>query len=720
MNSDSQVDVTIEPERYELHAGPGYRFAIPRRDFFKLLGGGLLVLLYVEEVAGQESGGGRRRGGGQRMPRELSAWLHIGEDGTVTVFTGKVEMGQNARTSLTQVVAEELPVPVNAIRMVMGDTDLTPYDAGTFGSQTTPIMVPQIRKAAATARETLLELAANHFNTSRDKLTAADGKITEQTGNTSISFGELTKGQEITKSLVENPRVTAPGDWKITGTSLPKVDGEAFVTGGHQYTTDLRRDQMLHGKILRPPAIGATLISVNSADAESIAGVKVIRDGSFVGVTAATPALADRALAALRAEWKKEEGPADRDLFKLLKSTSSQGGGRSGSVHEAGSIEEGLSQADHKLEQSYTVSYIAHVPLEPRAAVAEWSEGGEKLTVWTGTQRPFGVRSELARAFQIPEDRVRVIMPDTGSGYGGKHTGEAAIEAARLARGAGRPVKLVWTRQEEFEWAYFRPAGLIEVTSGVRKDGTITAWEFHNHNSGTAGIRTMYDFANQKIQFHNAKSPLRQGSYRALAATANHFARESHLDELANAVGMDPLAFRLRNLKDPRLRNVLNAAAERFGWGKSEPAKGHGFGIAGGFEKASYVATCAEVAVEKSGEIRVVRVVQAFECGGVINPDHLTNQIEGMIIMGLGGALFEAIRFDNGKLLNGRLAQYRVPRFSDLPKIEVVLLDRRDLPSVGGGETPIVGIAPAVGNAIFHATGVRLRSLPLAPDGVAV
>jgi isoquinoline 1-oxidoreductase len=349
--------------------------------------------------------------------------------------------------------------------------------------------------------------------------------------------------------------------------------------------------------------------------------------------------------------------------------------------------------------------------------VAQWSD--DSLTVWTGTQRPFGVRSELANAFRLSEDHVRVLMPDMGSGYGGKHTGEAAIEAARLARAAKHPVKVEWSREEEFTWAYFRPAGVIDVTAGLAKDSTIAAWEFHNYNSGESGIRTYYDVANQRIAFHPSKSPLRQGSYRGLAATANHFARESFMDELAHSSKMDPLDFRLKNLKDERLRAVFQAAAEKFKWGAHKTSKGQGFGMGGGFEKSGYVATCAEVRVDpQSGEVRVVRVVTAFECGAVVNPDGLRNQIEGANIMGIGGALFEAIQFENGRVLNARFSKYRVPRFSDIPAIEVVLLDRKDIPSAGAGETPIVGIAPAIGNAIFDATGVRLRSMPMVPDGL--
>jgi CO/xanthine dehydrogenase Mo-binding subunit len=472
---------------------------------------------------------------------------------------------------------------------------------------------------------------------------------------------------------------------------------------------------MLHGKILRPASYGATLASVDTREAEALPDVTVVRDGDFVGVTAPTEHAAARALEAIRAEWSTSPQVGSRDLFDHLRKTADrQGGGRGSS--RAGSMEEGLAAADVKLQQSYTVAYIAHTPLEPRAAVARWEN--DRLTVWTGTQRPFGVRGELAEAFRIPEDRVRVIVPDTGSGYGGKHSGEAAVEAARIARTAGKPVKLVWTREEEFTWAYFRPAGVIDVTSGVRRDGALTAWEFHNYNSGGSAIRTLYEVPNQRIEFHSARSPLRQGSYRALASTANVFARETHMDELAHAIGMEPLEFRLKNLRDPRFRAVLEAAAREFGWTDKPPA-GHGYGIGGGFEKGSYIATCAEVAADRTtGRVKVVRAVSAFECGAVLNPDHLKNQVEGCMVMGLGGALFEAIEFEDGRITNAGFSGYRVPRFSDTPEINVVLLDRKDLPSQGAGETPIVGIAPAVGNAIFAATGVRLRSLPLAPHGI--
>ncbi|MGZ4788771.1 MAG: xanthine dehydrogenase family protein molybdopterin-binding subunit, partial [Terriglobales bacterium] len=381
-----------------------------------------------------------------------------------------------------------------------------------------------------------------------------------------------------------------------------------------------------------------------------------------------------------------------------------------GFEHVTGSVEQAMATADVKLESTYTVQYIAHSPLEPRAAVAEWN--ADKLTVWTGSQRPFAIKGDLAQAFRMPTDNVRVIIPDTGSGYGGKHTSETSIEAARLAKAAGKPVKVNWTREEEFTWAYFRPAGVIDVRSAAKKDGTIVAWEFHNYNSGPAAIGTPYDIANQKIQFHPVKSPLRQGSYRGLAGTANFFARECHMDELAHAGGMDPLEFRLKNLSNPRVRAVLQTAAEKFGWGKEKSSPQRGFGIACGTEKGSYIATCAEIEIA-NGMPKIGRIVQAFECGAVVNPNGLRNQVEGAVVQAIGGALFEQIRFEHGRILNAHMAQYRVPRFADVPKIEVVIVDRKDLPSAGAGETPIMGLAPAVANAIFAATGKRLRAMPL-------
>lgn len=709
----------FEPERYELAAGPLHqfdgKFDFHRRRFFELLGCGLAVLLLTEDGGAQESGFGRRGFRGGQRPAQIAAWLHVGEDGTVTVFTGKAEVGQNIRTSLAQMVAEELRTPVASVRMVMADTERTPFDMGTFGSRTTPDMGRQLARVAAAAREALVDRAAEHFQADRTSLRAEAGKVVRTGAADAVGYGQLAKGQQILQSVAAEQPVSPAEKWTVAGTSVTKLEGREFVTGRHRYSSDIKRPGMLHGKVLRPSAFETTLAEVDLRGVEAIEGVVAVRDGNFVGVAAGDELTAERALDAIHATWTTKPQTSSETLFDDLRKNAIEGGGRFGS-RSSGSIEAGLAAADQQLKQTYTVAYIAHAPLEPRAAVAEWTD--DKLTVWTGTQRPFGVRGELAQAFGIPEERVHVIVPDTGSGYGGKHSGEAAIEAARLAKAAGRPVKLVWTREEEFTWAYFRPAGVIDVASGVRNDGTLTAWDFVNYNSGGSAINMPYEVANQRIAFRPSRSPLRQGSYRALAATANTFARETHLDELARLVGLDPLVFRRKNLKDARMLAVLDAAAEAFGWGAKLDA-GRGRGIAVGTEKGSFVATCAEVAANReTGAVRVVRAVAAFECGAVVNPNHLKNQIEGAIVMGLGGALFEQIEFADGVIRNAAFSSYRVPRFRDAPTIEVVLVDRKDLPPIGAGETPIIAIAPAIGNAIFDATGVRLRSLPMTPRGL--
>jgi len=702
-----------------------------RREFLKMVGGGLLVVLVSRDALAAPVIGRLTEGkapGDPQIPEAVSAWLHIDEHGAVTVFTGKVEFGQGIRTSLAQEVAEELRVPMSSISLVMGDTMLTPFDMGTFGSRSTPQMGTQLRKVAATARERLIALAAEHWHGDASGLTAANGRVTDPRRHRSIGYGELTAGRTITENVRDDVALTPASHWSVAGTSVPRVGARDLVTGRHQYTSDMRVPDVRYAKVLRAPSIGATLASLDASGAESMPGVTVTHDGDFVGVTAPSAPAAAQALGALRATWTPVPGdaPSSRDIYEYLRRTPApaRGAGNEGGPSEPferGDPTGALASAPHRLTQSYTVAYIAHVPLEPRAALAQYTRdaGGDRLTVWTGTQRPFAVRDQVAEAVGMPNDRVRVIVPDTGSGYGGKHTGEAAVEAARLAKQTGHPVKLVWTREEEFRWAYFRPAGVIDVDAAVDADGLIAAWIFDNYNSGPAAIRPPYPIANQRVTFHPSVSPLRQGSYRALAATANHFARESHVSELAHMVQIDPVAFRLKNLDDPRLRDVVQKAADRFGWPGLTHGDGRGVGIACGFEKGGYVATCAEVSVDKnSGDVRIVRAVTAFDCGAIVNPDGLRNQIAGALVQGVGGALFEAIEFDHGVIRNAHLADYRVPRFSDVPSIDVVLVNRPDEPSMGAGEAPIMALAPAVAAAIFDATGLRLRALPMAPGGL--
>ena len=706
----------LEPERYEFRAIPMHQFALGRRDFFKIFGAGLAVIAVAKDVSAmQETAPGPHGFHNEELPKEIGAWLHIGEDGTVTGFAGKAEIGQNVRTSLAQTIADELGVAFASVRMVLADTALTPFDAGTFGSRTTPTITPQLRKVAAAARELLIAKAAKQWNVPAEKLVAGDGKVSNPASGKSLRYAELAR-EDIgaQKPLVEDP-IKPASQWTIAGKAIPKVDGREFVTGGHRFTTDLRPEGMLYGKILRPPSFGAALISYDNSIVKEWSDVVLVRDGDFVGAAAPTVARAEAALAGLRVEWKEVPQISDQEIFSYLKKNARPS--KEPRFRQAkGSMEDGLAAAAHKLDASYTVAYIAHAPLEPRAAVAQWANG--KLTVWMGTQRPFAVRGDLSEIFHVPERNVRVIVPDTGSAYGGKHTSDAGLEAGRLARAAnGRPVKLVWTREEEFMWAYFRPAGVIDVMGGIAADGKLTAWEFHNYHSGMSGIATPYAVANQVTEYHEVPLVLRSGSYRGLAATANHFARETHMDSLARSAGLDPLEFRLKNLTDQRMRAVLETGAKAFGWPRQKSAEGQGFGVAAGYEKGSYVATFAEIFVDRAkNSVTLKKLLEVFECGAIVNPDGLRNQVVGAMIQGLGGALFESVQFEKGRISNAHFSSYRVPRFKDVPEIEAILLDRKDIPSAGAGETPIMAVAPAIGNAFFDATKARLTKLPLHPE----
>jgi isoquinoline 1-oxidoreductase len=324
------------------------------------------------------------------------------------------------------------------------------------------------------------------------------------------------------------------------------------------------------------------------------------------------------------------------------------------------------------------------------------------------------VRAEIAKAFNIPEEKVRIIVSDTGSGYGAKHNSECELEAARLAFGTRQPVRLAWSRHDEFTQSYCRPAAVMNVRSGVGPDGKILAWEFHNYNGGAASLTPPYQIPNRYAAYHESESPLRQGSYRSLAAVGNTFAREIHIDEIAAALNIDPLELRLRNIDNPRLEVVLSRAAERFGWGKRKGGNGVGYGLACNVEKGGHLALFTEVEVA-GASVRLTRMVAAFDAGAVINPDILSNQVEGAIIQGIGGALFEQLEYDKTRILNGRLSAYRVPRFTDVPDLEVILIDDRKNPSSGAGESPITASAPSIGSAIFSATGKRIRQLPMLP-----
>lgn len=706
MNPSSELEFN-EPERYELREGPFYHFHVNRREFVQILGAGILISVAVPGVFAQR---GTDRGA------SLAQRLHLGADGVITVLTSKVEIGQGSRTQLTQAAAEELHVPVGQVKLIMADTSLVPDDGGTAGSRTTPSTVPAIRRACAAARQLLLETAARSAQADPNGLTVVDGRVVGLPAGHQFGYSHLAQGSQaraLEREISPGVTLTQVSEWRVLGTTAPRVGAREIVTGAHRYPADIVRPGMLYGKVLRPPSYGAELTRIDLGPARAIPGVTAVRDGDFIAFAAPNSFTAEQAreAAAKTAEWKTAPHPSSDDLFDHLRAKASS---QRPQRDERGSLDAALQGAHKVLRESYHIAYIQHAPLEPRAAVAEWADG--KLTVWTGTQQPARVHQELVRSLRLSSNAVRVIVPDTGGGFGGKHSGEVAVEAARLALAAQRPVSVRWSREDEFTWAYFRPAGVIDLSGGLDSDSRLVAWEHVNYNSGASAIATPYEIPHTATEFKSCDQPLRSGSYRALAATANAFARESFMDELAAAAEANPLDFRLRHLQNERLRGVLLAATERFGWNqawkKNATSQTVGVGLACGTEKGSYAACC--VRLEVSGKtFRVTDICEAFECGAIQNPGNLQAQVEGCIIQGLGGALWEEIRFKDGKILNPKFSQYHVPRFRNVPPIQTVLVNRPDLPSAGGGETPIIGIAPAIANALYNATQVRIRALPI-------
>jgi isoquinoline 1-oxidoreductase len=672
------------------------------RDWSGPLGPGLAVVLAPEEL---ERGRGRAW-----WSASGGAWLHIGADGVVTAFTGKVDVGQRNGYALAALVAAEIGVGPDAVRLVAGDTDLCPWDVGTFGSRATPDGGGVLRTVAAEARTQLLEAASVRLEVAVDDLTLVDGVVRTRDGARSIPIGDLVRDERRIAYAHVVGRPAPPLSPLAVSPIEPRV--EETVTGRLRYTSDLALPAMRHARVLRGPSQHATLLTVDTSRAEAMPGVSVVRADDLVAVVADDPAVAAAALEALDAQWDEPSGVSDGDLEAHLRSHPAESEGWQGPVHEeSGHVDAALSGPGRRVTGTWSAAYIAHTPIETRAAVAQWE--GRRLTVWVGTQRPFGVREDLSEALGLDQADIRVLVPPTGGGFGGKHGGDVALEAAVIAREVGAPVKVRWSRAEEFSFGYLRPAAFIDIDASVGLDGRIAAWSMTDWNAGSPGLETPYDIANRRIEYRPTESPLHQGAYRALAATANTFARETAMDELAALAGSDPVAFRLAHLSNERLAAVLRAVAAHVGW----PGPSGRMGIASATEKGAYVATCAEVDVSADGLVRITRLVTAFECGTIVDRDNLENQIEGATAMALGGALFEAIHLSHGRIANASLSEYRVPRFSDVPSIEAILVDRPDLPSEGSGEAGMICVAPAIASAIAAATDRRLRRMPLAPDG---
>jgi nicotinate dehydrogenase subunit B len=690
-----------------------------RREFLKLLGGGIFVLFTLGDSSGFSQTHGTR--GGPQYPDDVNAYLHIREDGRVTCFTGKIEMGQGIITSLAQMLAEELDLPLDRIDMVMGDTERCPYDMGTFGSMSTKYFGPALRQAGAEARAILLQLAARQLQAAPQHLQIKEGMIFKKNDPLKkISFADLTKGKRIERHLREKPPIKPYRKHTISGKPANPSDALEKVTGKAQYAGDVRLPGMLYARLLRPPVHGAKLKSVDLSAVRSLKGAHIVQDNDLIAVLHEHPQGADKALALVKAEFDLPGSqPDNQTIFRHLLKAAAPGEVDS----QAGSLEQGKKLASQTCEARYFNHYVAHAPLEPHTAVAK--PEGKQITVWASTQAPFRAQTEVAEALGISAKQVRVITPFVGGGFGGKTRNQQAIEAARLAKLTGKPVQVAWSRQEEFFFDTFRPAAVIDINSGLNKNNEIVFWDYNIYFAGSRSSQPLYNIPHYRVLSSGGwmrdpgTHPFNVGAWRGPGSNTNVFAMESHIDILAEKAGMDPLAFRLHNLSDKRMRRVLEAAADLFGHSFSRLPGGKGYGIACTDYRGTYLATMAEVKVEsQTGHIKVERLVCAQDLGEVINPEGAKMQIEGGLIMGLGYVLSEEIRFRGGDILDTNFDTYELPRFSWVPAIETRLIDNPNLAPQGGGEPAITSMGGVIANAVYDAIGTRLFELPMTPDRV--
>jgi nicotinate dehydrogenase subunit B len=692
-----------------------------RRDFLKQCGGGIFIFFLLEDLSSAQEAG-RPRGGRPQLPADFNAFLRIGEDGRVTCFTGKIEMGQGIITSLAQMLAEELEAPLEVVDMIMGDTDLCPWDMGTFGSMTTRFFGPPLRAAAAEAKAILLELASETLKVPVNQLVARNGVISDRQNTQSrVTYGQLAHGKKIARHLKDKPRLEDVSQFNVVGTPVLRRDALEKVTGKAQYAGDLRLPGMLYAKVLRPPAHGAKLKNVDTAPAKGIDGVQIVQEGDFIAVLHELPDQAGKALARIKAQFDVPV-PAvdDQTIFAHLLKVAAPGN----VVAQGGKLEEGRKLARKTLEQTYLNSYVAHAAMETHTALARID--GEKATVWASTQNPFGAQNEIAQAIGFPPQNVRVITPFVGGGFGGKTRNTQAVEAARLAKMVGKPVQVAWSRAEEFFYDTFRPAAVVKISSGLDEAGKIAFWDYDVFYAGERGSQQFYSVPHHRTSAHGSgwqgspgTHPFATGAWRAPGNNTNTFARECQIDIMAAVAGLDPVEFRLKNLSDARMIRVLQAAAKQFGWTAAMSPSRRGLGVACGIDAGTYVAALAQVAVDsQNGAVQVKRVVCAQDMGVVINPEGARIQMEGCITMGLGYALTEEIHFKGGEITENNFGAYELPRFSWLPKIETVFVENRDTPPQGGGEPAIILMGALIANAIFDATGARLFQLPLTSERV--
>jgi isoquinoline 1-oxidoreductase len=620
--------------------------------------------------------------------------------------------------------ADELGVDMKSVTMIMGDTDLCPYDMGTFGSMSIRIFGPQLRDAAAEAREILLTLASEQLGKPKSQLKISNGIIFAQNDqNTRITYGQLAKGQKITRKLEQKAATKPVSEFTLIGKPTARLDGLEKVTGKAIYAGDRRFPGMLYAKVHRPPAHGATLKSIDTSAAEKMPGVLVVNQDGIVATLHTDPEIAAKALAAIKSEYEIPESDLDgKTIFDHLVKVAPQGR----SQEEKGDLAEGAKISDTVFEETYLNGYGAHSPMETHTACARME--GDKITVYNSTQTPFPNKSEIARAMNIPEEKVRVIPHLVGGGFGGKSSGPQTVNAARLAKITGKPVQVALDREEEFFYDSFRPAAVVKLKSGIDSKGKLTLWDYHVYCAGNRGAEQFYDVPNNLITAYGSPygggggggpvlHPFATGAWRAPGANLNVFAKESQVDIMAARCKMDPLEFRLQNMSDPRMRRVLQAVAERIGYKPAPAPSGRGYGFGCGIDAGTYVAEIAEIEL-KNGSIRVKRIVAAQEMGICVNPKGAVMQMEGCIMMGLGYTLSEDISFKGGQIFTSNFHNYAIPRFSWLPEIDAFIVKNDDLAPQGGGEPAIVPVGAAVANALFDLEGIRLFQMPLTPERI--
>jgi isoquinoline 1-oxidoreductase len=698
----------------EIDSSESAAFQLNRRDFLKVTGGGIVLFFTVGEWSALAQEG--RGGAGPALPTDFNAFIKIGEDGRVACYTGKIEMGQGIVTGLAQEIADEMDVPLETVDMVMGDTDLCPFDRGTFGSLSTRMFGPALRAAGAEARQVLVELAAESLKVPPERLVTENGVVYDKENRKShVSYAQLAKGKKIARQATGKVAIKKPTEFKIIGQSVTRRDGMEKVTGKAKYAADIQFPDMLYAKILRPPAHDAKLTELDLSAAEKVKGARVIRDGDLIAVLHKSPDVAETALAKIKAKYDRPQSDLDdKNIFDHLMKAAPEGR----NTAKDGDLQKGRGEAKTVVESTYFDGYKAHAAMEPHSAVVKIE--GKKVTVWASTQAPFMAQQEVAKALGIPPADVRVMPIFVGGGFGGKTRNLQVVEAARLAKLAGKPVHVAWTRQEEFFYDSFRPAAIVSIKSGVTDRGLVSFWDYRVYFAGDRGAAQFYSVPNHSTTSHGnfmgdtSAHPFATGAWRAPGNNTNTFARESQIDIMAAKAGLDPLQFRMQNLTDEKMKRVLKAAADKYGWKPAKAPSGKGRGIACAIDAGTWVASIADVEVSKTtGAVKVTRVVCAQDMGLVINPEAATIQMEGCITMGLGYTLKENLRFKGLEILDVNFDSYELPRFSWVPKIETVLIDDKDSPSQGGGEPAIVTMGGAVANAIFDAVGARLFQLPL-------